>query len=236
MEREASNCSLLQGSNLAQLPSFLSHSLSALVNPFLRKRPSNYTTGNVRTVLFVLLQAEWIPYWINKLAQLFDMDVLEKTDDLMRKFDLPSVEEPKREDYQRPEEKKPLPEKRKEAPDRSPSGSRRRRRISRSPSPGRRREIQQRGASNERRRRKRSASSASLSPPARQQPQQHHHRESRRRSGSRGRTRNPSPPGHRSTTEIPGLGRTGPSRLASGRSDLYSGGLSKGMFTYFPTG
>ena len=157
------------------------------------------------------------------------MDVLEKTDDLMRKFDLPSVEEPRREDYARPEpppKKQPAAaEKRKEAADRSRSGSRRarRRRTSRSPSAGASRRREHRAASNERpRRRKRSASSSKSPPPAAPSTT----RGGRHRSGSRGRTRNPSSPGQRSATEIPSMGRTGPSRLASGKSDLYSGGCT----------
>ena len=146
----------------------------------------------------------------------------------MRKFDLPSVEEPRREDYARPEpppKKQPAAaEKRKEAADRSRSGSRRarRRRTSRSPSAGASRRREHRAASNERpRRRKRSTSSSKSPPPAAPSTT----RGGRHRSGSRGRTRNPSPPGQRSATEIPSMGRTGPSRLASGKSDLYSGGL-----------
>ena len=46
-------------------------------------------------------KSDWIPYWEKKLADMFDQEVLDKTDDLMKKFNLPSVNEPKREDYER---------------------------------------------------------------------------------------------------------------------------------------
>ena len=44
-------------------------------------------------------KAEWIPYWTKRVSRLFDNEVLEKTNDLMNKYHLASVAEPKREDF-----------------------------------------------------------------------------------------------------------------------------------------
>ena len=44
-------------------------------------------------------KAEWIPYWTKHVSDLFDSEVLDKTNDLLRKHNLKSVAEPKREDY-----------------------------------------------------------------------------------------------------------------------------------------
>ena len=46
-------------------------------------------------------KAEWIPFWTAKVAQLFDSEVLQKTSELMKKFDLNSVAEPRREQFER---------------------------------------------------------------------------------------------------------------------------------------
>ena len=152
-------------------------------------------------------KSDWIPYWEKKLADLFDQEVLNKTDDLMKKFNLPSVNEPKREDYERA---KSPPRRR-----RSPSLKRRH-----SPLPKRRH-----SPSMERYRR------SSPSPGKRRKRSRSPRGRSRTRSPVRGhrnhsgdgnpRTRNPSPPHPRG--HFGDRGRTGPSRLASQRSDLYSG-------------
>ena len=46
-------------------------------------------------------KSEWIPYWTKRVAELFDKEVLEKTDDLMKKYDLSSVVEPRRDQFPR---------------------------------------------------------------------------------------------------------------------------------------
>ena len=46
-------------------------------------------------------KAEWVPYWTKQVAGMFDNEVLERTNDLMRKFNLSSVAEPKRDDFNR---------------------------------------------------------------------------------------------------------------------------------------
>ena len=46
-------------------------------------------------------KSEWIPYWTKRVSELFDKEVLEKTDDLMKKYDLSSVVEPRRDQFPR---------------------------------------------------------------------------------------------------------------------------------------
>ena len=46
-------------------------------------------------------KAEWIPYWTKRVAELFDKEVLEKTGDLMKKYELSSVVEPRRDQFPR---------------------------------------------------------------------------------------------------------------------------------------
>ena len=46
-------------------------------------------------------KAEWIPYWTKQVSNLFDTEVLDRTNDLMKKYNLSSVAEPKREDFRR---------------------------------------------------------------------------------------------------------------------------------------
>merc|ERR1740131_462368 len=54
-------------------------------------------------------KAEWIPFWTKRVVQLFDSEVLEKTQDLMKKFELSSVTEPKRSDFTKEKEKNQSP-------------------------------------------------------------------------------------------------------------------------------
>ena len=46
-------------------------------------------------------KSEWIPYWTKRVAEIFDNEVLEKTDDLMKKYELSSVVEPRRDQFPR---------------------------------------------------------------------------------------------------------------------------------------
>ena len=46
-------------------------------------------------------KSEWIPYWTKRVAEIFDNEVLEKTDDLMKKYEISSVVEPRRDQFPR---------------------------------------------------------------------------------------------------------------------------------------
>merc|ERR1719347_2213336 len=52
-------------------------------------------------------KAEWIPFWTKRVTQMFDSEVLEKTQDLMKKFELSSVTEPKRSDFTKEKNQSP---------------------------------------------------------------------------------------------------------------------------------
>jgi len=191
-------------------------------------------------------KSEWIPFWTKRVSQMFDTEVLEKTDDLMKKFQLDSVAEPRREDFVKivhDSSKAPSPEKRDK---RSP---RRERRSSRSPN-------RRGGARNYSPENQRTVRDVGYDFDARQgggrggwemdkhdrmEPHGMHFsgdRRGRNREPSPGRrhgsnrnqspgdkkegTRNPSPPGA-PRASMHDQGRTGPNRLGSNRSDMYSG-------------
>ena len=71
-------------------------------------------------------KAEWIPYWTKHVSDLFDSEVLDKTNDLLRKHNLKSVTEPKRDDFpsQAPKRRRSRSKERRRSPDRrrSPGG------------------------------------------------------------------------------------------------------------------
>ena len=54
-------------------------------------------------------KSEWIPYWTKRVAEIFDNEVLEKTDDLMKKYELSSVVEPRRNSFHRAEVRRTRP-------------------------------------------------------------------------------------------------------------------------------
>merc|ERR1719318_704289 len=199
-------------------------------------------------------KAEWIPFWTKRVTQMFDTEVLEKTDDLMKKFELATVAEPKREDFAKVIKVVKSPERRDR---RSP---RRERRSSRSPgrrgggarnySPEDRRGVRDVGYDTD----SRAGGSRDARDVDIREPMGHHRdardidirepmhtsvdRGGRHRDGSpdrrpgynrnsspgdrRGSTRNPSPP-VAGRARMHDQGRTGPNRMDSNRSDMYSG-------------
>eukprot|EP00092_Neocalanus_flemingeri_P001633 GFUD01001743.1.p1 GENE.GFUD01001743.1~~GFUD01001743.1.p1 ORF type:complete len:1274 (+),score=352.69 GFUD01001743.1:59-3880(+) len=187
-------------------------------------------------------KAEWIPFWTKRVSQLFDTEVLEKTDDLMKKFELTSVVEPKREDYVKVIKECKSPEKRDR---RSP---RKERRSSRSPnrkggarnySPDDRRTVRDVGYDFDSRqgvsRDGREAEKDRVGHHSIRSPEdrkgRHVDTSPNRRQGfnrnpspgdRRGGIRNPSPPGT-AKASMHEQGRTGLNRPDSNRSDMYSG-------------
>merc|ERR1719317_1448925 len=197
-------------------------------------------------------KAEWIPFWTKRVTQMFDTEVLEKTNDLMKKFELATVTEPKREDFVK--ERKGSPDKKeKRSPERREKRSPRRdRRGSRSP--GRKGWSRNHSPQD-----KRTVRDVGYDFDSRQSSYRDgrdimdnfgHHgmhepdlREDRDRGGRnmeesrdrrqghqrnmspgncRGNIRNPSPPGA-GRARIHDQGKTGPNRMDSNRSDMYSG-------------
>jgi len=197
-------------------------------------------------------KAEWIPFWTKRVTQMFDTEVLEKTNDLMKKFDLATVTEPKREDFAKV---------RKESPDRREKRSPERR-DKRSPrtdrrgsrSPGKKGWIRNHSPQDRRTVRDVGYDFDSRQGGCRDGREEmdnfgHHgmHESGQRNQGdrggrymeesggrrpghlrnpspgnSRGNIRNPSPPGA-GRARMHEQGRTGPNRMDSNRSDMYSG-------------
>ena len=84
-------------------------------------------------------KAEWIPYWTKHVANLFDTEVLDKTNDLMKKFNLTSVAEPKREDFKQVQRRRSRSREKRSRSRERDRGSERRRSPARRKSPDRRR-------------------------------------------------------------------------------------------------
>jgi len=197
-------------------------------------------------------KAEWIPFWTKRVTQMFDTEVLEKTNDLMKKFELATVTEPKREDFVK--ERKGSPDKKeKRSPERREKRSPRRdRRGSRSPgrkgwsrnhSPQDKRTVRDVGYDFDSRqssyrdgrdimnnfghhgmhepdlRENRDRGGRNMEEP---RDRRQGHQRNMSPGDSRGNIRNPSPPGA-GRARIHDQGKTGPNRMDSNRSDMYSG-------------
>merc|ERR1719347_869104 len=191
-------------------------------------------------------KAEWIPFWTKRVTQMFDTEVLEKTNDLMKKFELSTVAEPKREDFSKVRKESPE-RKDKRSPDRRDRRSPRRERRSpgrkgwpRNQSPEDRRTVRDIGFDFDSRPggsrdEKEVAStwghhgmseSGNRDRGGRQTTETRDNRQGRGRNtspgDSRGYIRNPSPPGA-GRPRMHEQGLTGPNRMDSNRSDMYSG-------------